>query len=154
MKVKLIIFSMCVWVSGLLITACSSHKDEPQLKEAANGFAATFFNWQLNEALPYCTPESKKWIEYAGSQITQEDIDLLKAQDEGASHQLEDINYQAGDTTATVIVKVKNVMLLDSIGKSGMMMDKASFQIHLCYRNKQWKVLLTSLPRPMRNSDI
>ena len=145
---------MCVWVSGLLITACSSHKDEPQLKETANGFAATFFNWQLNEALPYCTPESKKWIEYAGSQITQEDIDLLKAQDEGASHQLEDINYQAGDTTATVVVKVKNVMLLDSIGKSGKMMEKASFQIHLCYRNKQWKVLLTSLPSPMRNSDI
>lgn len=154
MKVKLIIFSMSVWVGCLLITACSSHKDEPQLKETVNGFAATFFNWQLNEALPYCTPESKKWIEYAGSQITQEDIDLLKAQDEGASHQLEDINYQAGDTTATVVIKVKNVMLLDSIGTSGKMMEKASFQIHLCYRNKQWKVLLTSLPRPMRNSDI
>lgn len=145
---------MCVWVSGLLIAACSSHKNEHKLKETANSFAETFFNWQLNEALPYCTPESKKWIEYAGSQITQEDIDLLKTQDEGASHQLEDINYQAGDTTATIVVKVKNVMLLDSIGKSGKIMEKASFQIHLCYRNKQWKVLLTSLPRPMRNSDI
>ena len=30
---------MCVWVSGLLMTACSLHKDEPQLKETVNGLS-------------------------------------------------------------------------------------------------------------------
>lgn len=153
MKLKSTLYYICLVLCSLHIWACSHPKDETKLKKTVNGFAQTYFNWQLKAALPYCTPASKKWLVYAASQLTQDDIALLKAQDEGASHQVKTISYNEKDTTATVLISVKKAMILDTIGHVGRICKQADYELNCIYRHQNWKIVLNNLPQPIKQID-
>lgn len=130
------------------LCACTDNKNEEQLRDTASAFAQTYFNWQFNDALTHCTPSSQRWISYVASQVKQDDVDKLRSAEQGASSEIKEINYQEGDSVASVVMKVENFLSMDSIGTVGHFVKSATYTLQLVQLNKQWKVRLTELPRP------
>ena len=148
MKIKLTISLTIVGCVLIVLCACTDHKNEEQLRDTASAFAQTYFNWQFNDALTHCTPSSQRWISYAASQVKQDDVEKLRNAEQGASSEIKEINYQEGDSVASVVMKVENFLSMDSIGAVGHFVESATYTLQLVQLNKQWKVRLTELPRP------
>ncbi len=126
----------------LIFYSCTEHyesEDEEKIISTTDSFATHFFNYNLKEAMPFCTPESEKWIRYKASNIFQEDIDVLRNQDEGATHKTDDITY-VNDTSAIVKCHVYNVMKTDTIGKPGRISEHEIYNINLVKRDDKWLV--------------
>ena len=130
------------------LCACTDHKNEEQLRDTASAFAQTYFNWQFNDALAHCTPSSQRWISYAASQVTQDDVDKLRSAEQGARSEIKKIHYEEGDLMASVVMKVENFLSMDSIGTVGHFVESATYTLQLVRQAKQWKVRLTELPWP------
>ena len=45
---------------------------------SVDSFAVYFFNWRLDKAAQFCTPDSKKWLQFAASQVHPEDLEQMK----------------------------------------------------------------------------
>ena len=135
-------FFLLVFVIGL----ASCHKgSEGQMKETADSFAVAYFNWQFQKALPYVSPGSAPWLHYAASQVTQEDVDSLRAMSEGAGCHIESLDYADADTLATVTVRVSHFLSMDTIGRPSHVVDEAVYRLPMIYSNDQWRVHLTAL---------
>lgn len=148
MKIKLTISLTIVGCVMIGLCACTDHKNEEQLRDTASAFAQTYFNWQFNDALAHCTPSSQRWISYAASQVTQDDVDKLRSAEQGARSEIKKIHYEEGDLMASVVMKVENFLSMDSIGTVGHFVESATYTLQLVRQAKQWKVRLTELPRP------
>ena len=120
---------------------------EDQLEETADSFAEAYFNWQFAKAVPHVTDSSVIWLQYASSQVDQEDIDSLRAMSEGATCELSDVDYGDDDTTAVVTMQVKHFLAMDSIGTSRHVVEAGVFALPMVYQNEKWKVSLRALPR-------
>lgn len=148
MKIKLTIsltIAGCVLIG---LWACTDHKNEEQLRDTANAFAQTYFNWQFNDALTYCTPSSKRWMIYVASQVKQDDVDKLRSAEQGAKSEIKKIHYEEGDSVASVVMKVENFLSMDSLDAVGHFVKSATYTLQFVQLNKRWKVKLTELPRP------
>lgn len=148
MKIKLTISLTIVGCVMIGLCACTDHKNEEQLRDTASAFAQTYFNWQFNDALAHCTPSSQRWISYAASQVTQDDVDKLRSAEQGARSEIKKIHYEEGDLMASVVMKVENFLSMDSIGTVGHFVESATYTLQLVRQAKQWKVRLTELPWP------
>src|SRR5574344_685299 len=123
-----------------LLSGCNSHPgSESQLKEDVDSFSNAYYNWQFEKAAPYVFDSSQKWLHYAASQVHQEDVDLLKAQKEGASVEINDITYHE-DSTADVLITVANFLSMDTIGKPAHPIQEAKFKLHMKFENENWKI--------------
>lgn len=121
--------------------------EESKLDEVVTSFSVAYFNWRFADALPYTDESSRHWLRFAASQVTQEDVDTLRAMSSGAMCQLAGLVVDSGDTTATAVVHVSNFMPLDSIGKSRRIVPEAACKLSLVSRCGEWKVKLDELPR-------
>ncbi len=148
MKIKLTISLTIVGCVMIGLCACTDHKNEEQLRDTASAFAQTYFNWQFNDALAHCTPSSQRWISYAASQVTQDDVDKLRRAEQGARSEIKKIHYEEGDSVVSVVMKVENFLSMDSIGTVGHFVESATYTLQFVQLNKRWKVKLTELPRP------
>ncbi len=134
----------------LLFIACSSrhHGDESQLKDTVDSFATAYFNWHYKESLPFCTRESEPWLRYAASNVHQEDVDILRTKEEGASHEITEITYSNNGSTAHARIIVKNFLQMDTIGTAGHIVRAAQIEIPLILHNGKW---LVRMEGPLRN---
>lgn len=120
--------------------------DEESMTNVANSFSEYYFNFRLTEAKRFCTPESAKWLIYMASNISQEDIEILKNQERGASSETISVELQS-DTTGTAVCRVENFLKIDTLGRTGMMTDEASYRLNMVKRNGQWLVRMEGLPQ-------
>lgn len=144
-QIRIFIFLIiCTFIAGFC--SCGSDKED-KLHEAADSFAVAYFNWQFVRAVKYATPESRQWLSYLASQVSQEDVDSLRNMEQGAECEISHINTNNNDSMATVVVNVRNFMDMDSIGKGPHLVEQARFKLPLVYRNDKWKVDLKSILR-------
>lgn len=143
------IFTISFMIALFFLSSCS-YNEENILKEeiaaTVDEFATHYFNFDFNNTLNACTPESRKWLSFISSNVLQEDIDILKAQKEGAWHETEDINLTS-DTTATAVCKVFNFLKIDTLGRAGRMTEQATYKIPMVKRNGKWLVKMEGLPQ-------
>lgn len=138
-------------VSACLSATCSCSHDamSADMNEAINvadNFAGRYFNYELEASRNYCTPESVVWLSFLASNINQEDIDILNAQDRPATVETDDVEMTS-DTTAVAICEVSNFLRLDTLGRPGEITPKAIYAIHLVKRNGRWLVRMEGLPQ-------
>lgn len=131
-----------------LLSSCRHEGSEGQLRQVVDSFSVAYFNWRFQHAVPYCTKESEVWLRYAASQVHQEDVDILRIQEQGASHAIKDIQYD-GDS-AHVLLEVRDYLCMDTIGREGRLVSEAEFRLSLLCRGEKWKVCLHGLPRPYK----
>ena len=110
-----------------LMVSCGQQGSERQLKENVDSFATHYFNWQFEQAIPYCTPTSKVWLQFAASNVHSEDIDVLRNRDEGASIELGEIHDTDNDSIAYIDLIVRNYVASPSSTKmsNGKSISKA-----------------------------
>ena len=61
---------------SILFYACSgvSNNHRRQVRQEVETFAQAYFNFNFSVALDHCSKESGRWIRFAASNITAEDI--------------------------------------------------------------------------------
>lgn len=127
---------------ALSSTLSCSRNDEDTAEKHALRFAQNYFNLRYRQAATLCTEGSAKWIEYRAANIRQEDLDVLNAQADSASCDIDDITDDADSATATIIVK--NFLRCDSIGKKGTMCKEAKYKVEMRRVDEKWMVDLKS----------
>ncbi len=133
------IYLLC---SALLVTiACttSESKTQKEAERVAKEFSEAYFNFDLQRANKLATSETARWLSYMASNLTQEDVDLLNAQEEGASVDIEGMDILA-DSLCRVRLNLTHFMMLDSIGRPGVICHEGETELTLVKRDKQWLV--------------
>ena len=135
-------------LAAVLLTGCAD--DENEAERVVHQWGEAYFNYQFKQALDYVTPESERWMRFAASNVTQEDLNAL--QKNGQAVVTLDGYYAGSDTTGTAYLNVSNWLRTDSIGRAGSRQDQASFQVSLVKRDSRWMVRMEGLPRSERQS--
>lgn len=125
-------------LAGLLIVGCSSEEEE-KITMQASEFIENYFNLNFNAAYKNCTPESRKWISFHVSNLTEDDLQALRSSPEAArvvSTKCHIIN----DSVAQVDCMVRGVHLSGTIENGIPSFSKAKYGISLVKRKKKWWV--------------
>ena len=141
---KYVLFGVAAW----LLNACSPSETDlnAAAKEQAQQFAEAYFNYDFDQARRFVTPESEKWLRFAASNVTQEDVDLINATSDQVSVAATDCQYQ-DDSTTCVRVIVYNAVLKGSLGRPAHTASEAEFVLTLVNRDGAYLVKLEGLPR-------
>lgn len=136
-----------------VLTACGDNLSSQQEKagRAATAFAEAYFNYELSKAAGLTTPETKKWISFAASGLTQEDVDVLNTRNEAATVTLTACEM-VGDTVCEACIVVDNYLAADSIGRPLQLRSDDDFRLTLVLRDGRWLVRMAGLPRSEKRS--
>lgn len=143
---------LVVMAAYFLSTADSAeNKAKKEITATVDKFATCYFNFDFNNTATTCTPESMKWLSFISTNILQEDIDIIKSQEEGSRHETIEITLTS-DTTATVTCKVYNFLKIDTLGRAGHMTEQATYKIPAVKRNSKWLVKMEGLLQSERQN--
>lgn len=122
--------------------------------ETATQWAEAFFNYQYDRAARFVTPESRKWISFAASNISEQDVEILRQQENMANIILLDC-VQTNESTWTATIEVNHFLVRDSLDKAGHLVDTdTEFQVDIVERDKRMFVRMEGLPQSgMRSRD-
>ena len=135
------IFCRIYMALTICCTACG-HSDlgKSQAEVAAKEFAEAYFNYDFGKAAQYATDNSRKWIEFKASNIGEDDIAILREQENGATVEITDAD-QYNENNATVSLRISNFLETDTLGGKGHVVDEASINLHLQLTTEgKWKV--------------
>lgn len=131
-----------VLVLGVLLSfqSCNSHEptDEDGAEQCALDFAESFFSFDYDKAFQHSDSTSNQWLKMFVSNIKESDVDSIHQLTIRPTIKLEDI--QGDDSSAVAICKVKNVFVLDTIGRPGHLLSEGVYKITLVRQNSSWKV--------------
>lgn len=133
-----------------IIAGCDfdSNDGSVQSDECALQWAEAFFNYNFKRAAKLTTPESQKWLRYAASNMTEEDLDVIRQQDEPAEVTLVSID-EVDDTTWQAVVEVDHLVMPDTIGHPVKPYGQPKqFSLSIVRRNKRMFVHMNGLPHP------
>lgn len=136
---------LCI-LALLSFLSCSGSKDEndKEVGHVVDCFASCYFNLDLVGAVPFCTIESKKWLSFISSNISQADVDIIRTQQVGATHEIGEIEHIC-DTFVVANCSVFNFLRVDTLGTSGCITEQAVFRIPVVKRNGKWLVKMEGL---------
>jgi len=145
--------SVLLMICLCALWGCSNNEADPnvKVKECAADFAKAYFNYDFKKAQQFVTPESVKWLQFAASNISQEDVDLLNEQEESASAEIASVE-KVNDSMSVVTVEVHSFLRKDSIGKAGVMTEQALFRLTMVERSGKHYVRMEGLPRSGKQS--
>lgn len=147
-----VIFIVPICFSTVLSCKHATNKSELKaISETADNFVEHYFNFDLIATRNLCTKESTKWLSFLASNITQEDINILKEQDKAATYVTLSVK-NTSDTTAIAIYKVMDFLMIDTLGHPGVITDEAFYKVNLVKRDGRWLVKMEGLPRSEKQS--
>lgn len=138
-------------LSGILITffmaGCRSDKpsNEEEAEAQALKFAQAFFNFNYSEAKTFCDDSTSKRIDFFVSNLTQRDIDTIRTLPERPTIEIRSVRRGKSKDEAVALCKVENAFVLDTLGRTGHMVDETVYRINLTKRDGQWKVRMAGL---------
>jgi hypothetical protein len=142
---------LLIWALALSLTACSMlRKDDDQATAVAVEWGEAFFNCDYHAAEALCTPESRRWLQFAASNTTQHDLDMLRQQ--AAQVEATEFFPEASDTLRVVELVVRNSVSPTIHGGESAQVEEALFHVTVVKRNGSWQVRMASLPRSERQS--
>ena len=143
---KLLIFAMT-----LSLVACDMmQSDDDKATDVAVQWGEAYFNCDYHAAEALSTPESLRWLQFAASNTTQQDLDLLKQQ--AAEVEATDFFPEANDTLRVVELRVNHYLSKNlSMGVS-QQKEEGIFQTTVVKRGDKWLVRMASLPRSEKRS--
>lgn len=124
---------------------------DKKVREVASAFAEAYFNYDFEEALKWVTDDSEKWLRFAATNISQEDVDSLNAQMKAATVEADEVSY-IDDETLTVGITVKDFLLKDTVGKPGHIENEAKYNLTIVKQGRKFRVRMACLPQNERRS--
>lgn len=151
MKVKLCLLFissvLCSTVMSCYKKTSGGNDIEEQAAEAATNFAASYFNYRLDKAAACSTPEAKAQICYLATNLTEEDIAMLRNKNTVATCEVDGITF-ANDSCAEATCLIKDCYIKDTIGTKGQVFDKRHYSILIVRSGGKWLVRKVS---PLQN---
>ena len=108
--------------------------------QRVDSFATHYYNWQLEKCVSQVTPESKRKLELMATNMTQEDVDILKSAETVASYEIENIDINGSE--ATVNIHVYDYYSAIEIDKPLQLTEQSRHSLHLVKSASTWKVEL------------
>ena len=143
---KLLFFALT-----LSMTACSMiQSDNDQATDVAVEWGEAYFNCDYHAAEQLSTPESRRWLQFAASNTTQQDLDLLKQH--AADVEATDYYPEASDTLRVVELVVRNSLSPSINAGQSSQVEEALFHVTVVKRNGAWQVRMAGLPRSEKQS--
>ena len=144
---KLFFFAMM-----LSLAACDLiQSDDDKATEVAVQWGEAYFNCDYHAAEELCTPDSHRWLQFAASNTTQHDLDLLKQH--AAEIEATDYFPEASDTLRMVQLVVRNSVSPHINGNESVQQEEALlFHTTVVKRNGHWLVRMAGLPRSEKQS--
>ena len=124
---------------------------DKEAQNVATAFAEAYFNYDFQEARKLVTADSEKWLRFAATNISQEDVDILNAKTEAATVEVNDISY-VDDTTSTVSITVNHFLLKDTLQRQGHIEDEAEYSLTIVRQGRKHLVRMACLPQNERRS--
>ena len=142
---QLLLFSAAILVAG-----CDVGMDgDQQAREVAGDWADAYFNCDFKDASGYVTPESQKWLQYAASNTTAEELKMLKDAG-GARVSVNDSFDEANDTMRLVTLNVSNVLTTQQ--QKPVLAEEGIFKVTVVKRDGEWLVRMAGLPQSGKQS--
>lgn len=141
------------YLAAMLLTllgSCSHSDDFAPWEQAVESFSVAYFNWDYPKAASYATDSSLPWLSYAGSQVTQDDLELINTKTELATVEVMPDAVIVNDSCVVATVLVRNFLEMDSFDRQPVLREEATFCLEILGNNGRWAVHLTSLPRSER----
>jgi hypothetical protein len=133
-----------------ILTACvdiNSHGSK-QADEAAVRWAEAYFNYDFNQAQRLTTSDSHKWLRFVATNLTEQDLEVIRQQDEPAHVKLIACDIES-DSTWTAVVEVNNYVFPDSIGQPAELVeDSRQFKVSVVRQDGRMFVRMKGVPRP------
>ena len=129
--------------TSMMLLSCGSDKKE-QVNDVAEAFAKEYFNWHYCEAMPYVTAESSEQMKFLASNVTEDDVQLLRSMESGAEIKIEECNIADGDSVAYVNVTIENFCHADTIGRAASLHESANATLMLKHRDDKWQVVVSN----------
>lgn len=150
---KKIIFPIIIIGATVLVSACHAPaNEEERIGERVDSFATYYFNWQYDKAAAYCTAPSVKWLEFAASQVKENDVEVLKAKESQLETEIISIEYSADSQLAHVKQRVCNYMEARGFGESPIESDEGVYEWTLVKDKRGWLIRMEALPRNEKQS--
>lgn len=127
--IVLIIFSL---------SACNINKEYTQPELIAEKFASYYFNYDFNKAFCLCTEESKQWITFHVSNITQDELDYKNQHKiTSTAKVVESIYYNDSLVKTTVIL---NKVIKKSLYNDSVFCESGRTEVTLVKRGENWLI--------------
>ncbi len=136
------LFLLMLPVSSSLLVSCDS-SDKNQVDDVAEAFAKEYFNWRYVESMPYVTSESAEYMKFLATNVTEDDVALLRSMESGAEVKVESTEMADDDSTAYAEVEVDNFCHADTIGRPAKLHESATATLMLVRRDGKWKVVIS-----------
>lgn len=137
----------------LIIPSCrSTNNESKEIREIVDSFAICYFNWQYEKATKYCTQSSKKWLEFAASQVNNQDIEILRNQQDEPTIKLISIDYNELEQIATVQISANNFVESHGFGECPTKRENAIFNLKIVKEENKWKIKMEALPQSERQN--
>lgn len=140
-----VVQKICLAMLASLVLAACETKDAELVETASRTFANEYFNLRYGNAATLCTQESRKWLEYSASNVSQSDLDVVNNYPDTATCEIVDIDMN-GDTEAKVKLRVHNFLDNDSLENKSTICPSAVFSFNMHKENDRWKIVLNALP--------
>ena len=136
----MIMKQLLLFMAAALMAGCDAATGSDQgARDAAGAWADAYFNCDFKDAKGYVTDDSQKWLHFAASNTTEQDLKQLK-ETGGARVTVSDID-EANDTTRLVTLTVSNVLTATGVAQ------EATFHVTVVKRDAGWQVRMEGLPQ-------
>lgn len=135
------------FIIAVIQISCLGDKTENEIRNISKEFADNYFNFQYANAAQLCTPESEKWLRYVASNITNDDVKIINANQHSTKTKITNARKE-NDSIWTVVLSVSNAFVIDSIGKVGIIKSDEEYKFEVRMRDGRWLVNLNKVPEP------
>ena len=136
---------LLLFMAAILMAGCNTGKDgDQQAIEAAEKWADAYFNCDFKDAGNYVTQESQKWLLYAASNTTEQELKLL--QDAGGAYaKASDWFEEANDTMRLITLTVTNFLTAQQ--QTPTLTKEGTVKVVVIKRGNSWQVRMAGLPQ-------
>ncbi len=126
-----------------IISSCTprneENRDEQEVQAVIDSFATYYYCWRFKDAARFSSPDFQQHLRYLSSNVHEADIKVLASSTASPEYSIDKIDI-TNDSGAIVILKLRNIYQMDTLGTSAQLIDKATHQLLLEKENEKWEV--------------
>ena len=137
-------------LTAVMMTGCNlGFEGDDAALDVATNWAEAYFNCDYHEAASYATAESDKWLRFAASNTTEQDLQTLEGK---ATATADEYYTEANDTLRIVTLHVRNFLKPVAVGAPAQLQEEGTFLVTVVKRDGKWQVRMEDLPRSEKQS--
>lgn len=127
-----------------IFSSCSirneENKDELEIQAVTDSFATQYYCWRFKDAARFSNQDFQQHLRYLSSNVHEADIKELTSSSATPEFSIDKISI-TNDHEAIVILKLRNIYQMDTLGTKAHLIDKTTHKLILNKNNEKWEVI-------------